>query len=144
MEKEFVPYQQSLQLKELGFNEPCFAVYGYLSLENESLRGSPSHQFDKLTYLHEIREAESNDFLSFVDIINTYIGDDVSAPTFSQAFRWFREKHGPFLLSDYGKFPHITIIQNLMFQNPNITHEETELECLKKLIEIVKYNHERI
>ncbi len=27
MENEFVPYQQSLELKELGFDEPCFGWY---------------------------------------------------------------------------------------------------------------------
>ena len=27
MDKEFVPYEQSLQLKELGFDEPCFGFY---------------------------------------------------------------------------------------------------------------------
>ncbi len=27
LEKEFVPYEQSLALKELGFDEPCFAFY---------------------------------------------------------------------------------------------------------------------
>jgi hypothetical protein len=27
MEKEFVPYQQALELKELGFDEPCLMYY---------------------------------------------------------------------------------------------------------------------
>jgi hypothetical protein len=144
MKKEFVPYQQSLQLKELGFNEPCFAVYGYLSLENESLRGSPSHQFDKLTYLHEIREAESNDFLSFVDIINTYIGDDVSAPTFSQAFRWFREKYGYYPLIEMNEqfkkwlSRFCNIDGSICAIGVHSTYEEAELAFLNKLIEIVK------
>lgn len=31
MEKEFVPYAQSLQLRELGFDEPCFGFYTYKS-----------------------------------------------------------------------------------------------------------------
>jgi hypothetical protein len=30
-DKEFVPYQQSLDMKELGFDEPCFGFYGGLS-----------------------------------------------------------------------------------------------------------------
>jgi hypothetical protein len=28
MNKEFVPYEQALQLKELGFDEPCLGYYG--------------------------------------------------------------------------------------------------------------------
>ena len=27
LEKEFIPYQQSLDMKELGFNEPCLGLY---------------------------------------------------------------------------------------------------------------------
>ncbi len=27
MEKDFIPYEEALALKELGFDEPCFAVY---------------------------------------------------------------------------------------------------------------------
>jgi hypothetical protein len=27
MNREFAPYEPSLNLKELGFNEPCFAWY---------------------------------------------------------------------------------------------------------------------
>jgi hypothetical protein len=112
IEKEFVPYEQSLQLKELGFDEECFGFY-----------------------TEEYKELVRSKYVKYPINLPT---KPFLAPTFSQAFRWFREKHGPFLLSDYGKFPHITIIQNLMFQNPNITHEEAELACLIKLIEIVK------
>ena len=32
MDKEFIPYEQALALKELGFDEPCFATYNVLSL----------------------------------------------------------------------------------------------------------------
>ncbi len=27
MNKEFIPYEQALALKELGFDEPCFGYY---------------------------------------------------------------------------------------------------------------------
>lgn len=27
IEKEFIPYEQALDLKKLGFDEPCFATY---------------------------------------------------------------------------------------------------------------------
>jgi hypothetical protein len=33
MEKEFIPYEQALELKELEFNEPCFGCYA----ENKEL-----------------------------------------------------------------------------------------------------------
>ena len=27
MREQFIPYEQALNLKELGFDEPCFATY---------------------------------------------------------------------------------------------------------------------
>ena len=38
MEKEFVTYEQALTLKELGFDEPCFALIAV----DEILNSSPS------------------------------------------------------------------------------------------------------
>jgi hypothetical protein len=32
MEKEFVPYELAVKLKQLGFDEPCIATHGYLEL----------------------------------------------------------------------------------------------------------------
>ena len=62
-----------------------------------------------------------------------------TAPTFSQAFRFFREKYLDILVKDYGLIPHFTIIQNMFLDSDKIwTYEEAELACLIKLIEIVK------
>lgn len=40
MEKEFVPYEQALELKELGFDERCFTTWVgetlYMSLQHKS------------------------------------------------------------------------------------------------------------
>jgi len=120
MEKEFIPYEQALALKELGFDEPCF---GY--------------------------------FLSdgiFIDAkIKKQVGDTVSAPTYSQAFRWFRDKYDLFGCIDlqactpshwYIRIDKIEI-NDYMYHSEDEhlrfnTYEEAELECLKKLIEIVK------
>jgi hypothetical protein len=112
VEKEFIPYEQALALKELGFDEPCFRGW-YL---DESLYYHPDS-----------------------DIV-------LDNPTFSQAFRWFREKYRLnstiipienewyFLISKKGE----TLTLNRPRQCYRNTYEETELECLKKLIEIVK------
>ena len=71
MEKEFVSYEMALALKELGFNEPCFTYYYN---DSGKLRTNIS-----------------------IDIDNgwTYFPNKKSitlAPTFSQAFRFFRGK----------------------------------------------------
>jgi hypothetical protein len=83
----------------------------------------------------------------------------VLAPTFSQAFRWFRENHQifPEVLTDCTTEPKFVFTYNKFFGNPkdlteqewgwenNIgqyselyrTYEEAEQACLTKLIEIV-------
>ena len=102
LEKEFVPYEQALILKELGFDEPCF---GYYSEGELILNSHTNNHMQRFRY---------------------------SAPTFSQAFRWFREKHN--LKDKYGVFPHHTIMFNYIIGGGK--EEEAELACLKKLIEI--------
>ena len=130
LEKEFVPYEQALALKKLGFDEPCFGTY--LS----------SFQSDWKVY-ELILEMGMNE--EFEDNRNVYLLEGAcSAPTFSQAFRWFREK--------YGLYYYITTHDSTDFEwyiydkdqndweddTTQNTYEEAELACLIKLIEIVK------
>ena len=104
MTQEFVPYEQALALKELGFDEPCF---GYYSEGELILNSHTNNHMQRFRY---------------------------SAPTFSQAFRWFREKHN--LKDKYGVFPHHTIMFNYIIGGGK--EEEAELACLDKLIELAK------
>ncbi len=127
MEKEFVPYEQALALKELGFDEPCFGYYVNNELRGidlgiEELGGKePYYQrFD----FHTISNHD-------IDNPNKIV---VTAPLYQQAFRWFREKYN--LREQYGVFPHHTIMMNYLIEGGR--EEEAELACLKKLIEIVK------
>ena len=102
MEKEFVPYELAVKLKELGFNEPCFGYY------------KPSKEFNYLNW--EI----------FKDLPylakNSEWQDLCAAPTYSQVFKWFREKHQI--------FPEV------------LTDCTTEPKFVKKLIEIVESKSE--
>lgn len=134
LEKEFVPYEPSLALKELGFDEPCFGKY--LS----------SFQSDWKVY-ELILEMGMNE--EFEDNRNVYLLEGAcSAPTFSQAFRWFRDRHQLSGTSQYFKGGYYCYTINDMkdtqesnrlfteFEN----YEEAELACLIKLIEIAKEN----
>ena len=118
MNKEFIPYEQALELKELGFDEPCLAFYNGKFLE------STDYDFDNGT---------SKD-----------IGLCIVAPLYQQSFRWFREKGYRFTLSsDYENgiyYFDVWKSNQFMFETDYIynTYEEAELECLKKLIEIAK------
>jgi hypothetical protein len=117
MTKEFIPYEQSLELKKLGFDEPCFGWYHsrFHTLEIET-----------------------------VNSIN--IDSSIYAPLYQQAFRWFREKYniGGFvriepLNEKYGFVIYNREKNNFKeFSADYTSTEEAELECLIKLIEIVK------
>jgi hypothetical protein len=130
MNKEFVPHEQALKLKELGFDEPCFGLYhkdGFLSLT--------------ISISHE-----------------QYYGQECLAPTYQQAFRFFRDKNNleyQISKSANGNY-YATIHKNTQEYLDTIaslryacfdevvdcySYEEAESECLKKLIEIVKNNN---
>ncbi len=122
MKTEFIPYEQALKLKELGFDEPCFGWFtnSYLRIggvvENKHVQGE----------------------------------DEILAPLYQQAFRWFRDKklsdasinrHGEAdggysyrweIVYEYGT------LEERHFKMGYNTYEEAELACLNKLIEIVK------
>ena len=115
IEKEFIPYEQALALKELGFDEPCIKYYW------------TDGMFD-----------------IYKDPFNYNKRDNViSAPLYQQAFRWFREKYKiRFIIqssmSDLGEYFKV-IFPNGEQRNVSYnTYEEAELACLIKLIEIVK------
>jgi hypothetical protein len=125
MQKEFVPYELVLKLKELGFDEECFCNW------EESWSPEPED---------EIRMVLTTD--------QTWLRPGwIRAPTFSQAFRWFREEHDlhyqlvPFFSDkeshavDY----YLAIAQHRPPIQVN-TFEEAELACLDKLIEILEKN----
>ena len=136
MKKEFVPNKQALDLKEIEFDEPCFGYYK----PNGELDYIENHILKDFPYLAKNSEWQ----------------DLVAAPTFSQAFRWFREKYN--LRGFIGFRPNVKqfdchvydmslsgkeyVKQRTMEEfnkDPKVgTYEEAELECLKKLIEIVK------
>ena len=124
MKKEFVPYELALELKQLGFDEK--------SICNWEPSWSPDPE-------HEVRMVLTTD--------QSWLRPGwVCAPTYSQAFRWFREKYDLFCyvelvgdrLFDYmiiGDF----VEEEIDYEDgPFNTHEEAELACLQKLIEIVK------
>jgi hypothetical protein len=125
LEKEFVPYEQAVALKELRFDEPCFGYYE----PNKKFKYLNWETFKDFPYLAKNSEWQ----------------DLYGAPTFSQAFRWFREKYGLWQIVPqntdidwtYDILP-INGIHDYSLIDVFETYEEAELECLKKLIEITK------
>ena len=121
MNKEFIPYEQALELKELGFKEECLSYY-----EGESF----SYHLATMT--------SGDDYI-------------IPAPLYQQAFRWFREKHKIhavieitiesqwyFSIYNLAAKRNAEIEDTIDYKEGFITYEEAEIACLKKLIEIVK------
>jgi hypothetical protein len=115
--KDFAPYQPSLDMKGLGFDEPCFGYY-----EN-----------DVLIFCYDSKQ-------DYELLLNC------AAPLYQQAFRWFREKYKIFscIMTEYSYGGNISAYHINGLHQSNISkgdfynYEEAELACLKELIEIVK------
>ena len=129
MEKEFIPYELALRMKALGFYEPCFNLY---HLNRRELMYVCPNIGEVATYKYDNHNKTNH----------------ISAPTFSQTFRWFREKYDLFTHIEKGENPKnfYPIIDNVSHKyNPKLwfdSYEDVELTCLTKLIEIVESKSE--
>jgi len=133
--KDFTLYPEALELKQLGFDEPCLGYYIANTL-----------------------------FISNDIVYNSTDIPVIKAPLYSQAFRWFRYKYWYYAsispTIDIGNVD-FTVEVSQFFQEDRYvgegddeeyfprglelvhterfdTYEEAELACLKKLIEIAK------
>ena len=124
IDREFIPYPEALGLKQLGFQERCFGHYW------ENLF------YFKTTFNHPSTMPNSP--------------ESCLAPTYSQAFRWFRNEHNldseVYMNHEYGVKFYSKLI--LKLEGSVVTHipgpfemyksyEEAELACLRELIEIL-------
>ena len=113
---QFIPYEQALELKELGLDEPCFAFYGLSRDDYKTIRLS-------------IFQNLKTDYLSDVHHLDV----TCDAPLYQQAFLYLWNKTGRYIIpipNDDKEW--------LCMGNKFKTYEETRLECLKTLIEIIK------
>ena len=115
MNKEFVSYKLALELKELGFDEPCLAY----------------------------RDCDWNFIFSHNK--NKFLECEIPLPLYQQAFRWFREKFGlnheisyAGREGEYNAFVNDYVYGNNSNSPSVFTYEEAELAAIVKLIEIVK------
>lgn len=110
MEKEFIPYEQALALKELGFDEPCMAQLN-----------------------------DSNGFDGFGgNYRNSYFTypDQIAVPLYQQAFKWFRERYN--LHCNIDPWGYCIFDDNGTEKTGFENYEQSQLECIEELIKIVK------
>jgi hypothetical protein len=132
--KDFTLYSEALELKQLGFNEPCFGFWNY----NDS----------KMYYWNdeEIQNERTNTwFLDTEKKFPKISKNGCTAPTFSQAFRWFREKYNLHALIMPKTTPSNTTVYYIYkgkfeenWDNCFEAYEEAELACLREMIKLVK------
>ena len=122
MNKEFIPYEEALALKELGFDEPCFGSYVKLTeTQNTFFMNDVVSEIDRETPLHE----------SLI----------TKAPLYQQAFRWFREKHNLKYKFEPSRENTVDIfIWEIVGWEyfKTIDEKQAEIVCLRKLIQIIK------
>jgi hypothetical protein len=146
MNKEFVPYEEALALREVGFDEPCIGCYTKLTAEE--------NQGEPVDWLEVSEALIENGKYSYGKLKN-YNTDfyksegTISAPLYQQAFRWFRKKgiYGD-LTSDLSDNLEDRVFVYYIYSETRCyfvdrskeykTYEMAELACLKELIEIVK------
>ena len=117
MNKEFIPYEQALEMFELGFRETCMKWYDGIRLIDE--------------YANNTGHWDLN---------------CAAAPLYQQAFRWFRENHNlasyiesvELAFEDGYLYKPEIHKSDVFFEKYIENYEEAEVICLKKLIEIVK------
>jgi hypothetical protein len=121
--KDFIPYQQALDLKELGFDESCLGFYEFGSMDEE--------------WHLRTKYVSKNEYNDVIHILK--------APLYQQAFDFFREKYGLWqtVLQNtdidwtYDILP-INGIHDYKLIDVFEEYNEAKQACLEKLIEIVK------
>jgi len=111
IKNEFIPYEEAIALKELGFDEPCGAIYRH----------------GRIYYL-----------LTF-SVINSIKQSVIAAPLYQQAFRWLlllvnKDKH----FTNKWTISYNEDYYSLFLGGCNMEVFKAELDCIKYLIEIVK------
>ena len=128
LKKEFIPYELAIKLKKLGFDKPCL-IYYLDDVNNTLIPARPYHD-----------KCESDSYPTNKDLMENW----ASAPTFYQAFRFFREKgyDAKVQKESVGLYFGFYWTGAAWVIIGTGTYEEAELACLNKLVEIVESKSE--
>jgi len=136
MEKEFVPYEIALELKELGFDEECMGLYEEVDNNIKLLYTDP------VVTLYLLNKAEHEG--------RTY---HCKAPLWQQAFDWFRSKGLYSSLDKLGDGFCVYAYKDLDGRDETLfdlldeekrklhvfnTYEKARIKCIENLIKLIK------
>lgn len=122
MKELFIPYEQALEIKNIGFGKRCIAWY-----DDQGLLCSD------LNFGYRQKDMETGECV---------------APLYSQVFAWFRENydfhHYIEPINMDGKVRYEYCVVNSSDDNKEFNedvayeYEDAEIECLKQLINLIK------
>ena len=151
MKSEFVSYEIALKLKELGFDGPCFAMWtqGWSEFE---WGGSMLPRI----FSSKFRLNDSQSSGTYINIPESPYG--VAAPTYGQAFKFFRDNYKLYPSINIYNDKWSCIIKSTVSNETEVsgyivdtinngyptfkTYEEAEIACLENLIELVESKSE--
>jgi hypothetical protein len=131
MINEFVPYKIALGLKKIGFNE----FTHFHITKNGDLNSISERPTSMFQYNMEPNEDESDSL--------------IAAPTYSQAFRWFRENHNLHQsIIKYSEGKTFWVDIEMIDENCNVLYktnlstftkyDDAQSACILKLIKLIE------
>jgi hypothetical protein len=141
-----LPLVESEQLRSLGFDVKCSMVHHY----NDGCAFKPCHEIEEWhsdKSYQDVFYKRNSDCANFDDAdLESNTEHDmkyVTAPTFAQVFKWFRETHRLSGIPTHQSYEvwDLQTSQCFIEEYPIGSHEESELSCVVKLIELVQNNN---
>jgi hypothetical protein len=142
--KLFVPYELALALKELGFDEPCFCFYS-------STPNVGDLDFTKFWFAETLSRYENLQKTSIIEGWQLTNSKSCIAPTYQQAFEWFRIEHELYsaivpkksypdnFVSGVEWYVEICDSNGIELSDSGVRDfNESQIYCLKQLIERIK------
>ena len=111
MKEQFVTYEIALKLKELGFDEKCFAWFA----ENKEIQIAP-----------DVYKKWTSKPLTNLNIIKVFNIDCITAPLYQQVTDWFREKHNIWIQIEMQYYDGITYTYTIIQNNGKVIKSEEE------------------
>ena len=116
MDKQFVPYNIAIVLKELGYDEPCVAYYV------KKLTGAPLRFIWEEEITHTITNSD---------------GHGIVAPLYQQVFDWFNKNYN---LCGYPKHDVYEIYKDeecIVEQYSLQSYTDSRILCIEHMIELL-------
>lgn len=139
MDRDFIPYQQAIELKELGFDEPCYATHYHIG-------GSNDRPMISLIPIYAPSDMGARGLVRNSSLSTENVS--AAAPMYHQVFRWVREVYNMEAILDYIELVDNKSVYSYMLYHDSFfesndgfktfNFDEAQLECVKEIIKVLK------